>query len=139
MDVFESAKAYELYVGRWSRRAARDFLQWLQPPPGLRWLDVGCGTGAFTATLLATVEPASVVGIDPSPQFVKHARTTMVDPRASFSVGNAMKLEFEDAAFDAAAAALCQRSAGLPGRRTAGLPVGGHETSRWTDSNPPGR
>jgi len=33
----------------------------------------------------------------------------------------------------------CQRSAGSPGRRTAGLPVGGHETSRWADSNPPGR
>jgi SAM-dependent methyltransferase len=72
----------------------------------LRWLDLGCGTGAFTATLLTTVQPASVLGIDPSPQFVEHARTTVIDPRASFSVGNAMKLEFEDAAFDAAAAAL---------------------------------
>jgi SAM-dependent methyltransferase len=72
----------------------------------LRWLDVGCGTGAFTATLLATVAPASVVGIDPSPQFVEHARATMLDRRASFAVGNAMELEFEDATFDAAAAAI---------------------------------
>src|ERR1700730_6610395 len=95
-----------MYVGRWSRQAARDFPRWLQPPPGLRWLDVGCGTGAITETLLTTVAPASVLGIDPSPQFVEHARATMADPRASFSVGNAMKLEFEDAAFDAAAAAL---------------------------------
>lgn len=67
---------------------------------------MGCGTGAFTSTLLTTVEPASVLGIDPSPQFVDHARTSVVDPRATFAVGNAMKLELEDEAFDAAAAAL---------------------------------
>jgi SAM-dependent methyltransferase len=105
-DVFQSAGAYEMYVGRWSRPAARDFVRWLHPAPGLRWLDVGCGTGAFTSILLTAVEPASVHGIDPSRQFVEHARTSVVDPRASFSVGNAMNLEFEDAAFDAAAATL---------------------------------
>ena len=105
-DVFDSGRAYEAYVGRWSRQAALDFLRWLQPAPGLRWLDVGCGTGALTATLLTTVEPASVVGVDPSPQFVEHTRKTTVDPRASFAVGSAMQLDFEDAAFDAAAAAL---------------------------------
>ena len=89
-----------------AKRAARDFLGWLQPSPGLRWLDVGCGTGAFTQTLLATVEPASVLGVDPSPHFVAHTRKAVADPRASFAVGNAMQLELEDAAFDAAAAAL---------------------------------
>ena len=105
-DVFEGAGAYERYVGRWSRPAARDFIHWLQPPSRLRWLDVGCGTGAFTSTLLTAADPASVRGIDPSSQFVDHARATVIDPRTSFSVGSAMKLEFEDATFDAAAAAL---------------------------------
>jgi SAM-dependent methyltransferase len=95
-----------MYVGRWSRVAARDFIHWLQPEPGLRWLDVGCGTGAFTATLLTAAEPAWVVGIDPSPQFVEHAKTTMLDPRASFAVGDAMRLDFDDGAFDAVASAL---------------------------------
>jgi ubiquinone/menaquinone biosynthesis C-methylase UbiE len=113
-DVFESANAYERYVGRWSRLAAGDFLRWLQPSPGLRWLDVGCGSGAFTATLLTKVAPDSVVGIDPSPQFIEHARATSNDPRASFSVGNAMKLEFDDAAFDAAAAAIALNFVPVP-------------------------
>jgi len=105
-DVFDSADAYEQYVGRWSRLAARDFLEWLRPPLGLRWLDVGSGTGAFTTTLLTMAEPARVDGVDPSPQFVEHASSTVVDPRACFSVGNAMELPFEDSTFGAAAAAL---------------------------------
>ena len=105
-DVFNSADAYELYVGRWSRLAARDFLEWLRPPLGLRWLDVGSGTGAFTTTLLTMAEPARVDGVDPSPQFVEHASSVVIDPRARFSVGNALELPFEDSTFGAAAAAL---------------------------------
>jgi SAM-dependent methyltransferase len=105
-DVFEAAEAYESYVGRWSRRAARDFIRWLAPAPGWQWLDVGCGTGAFTSTLLATAQPASVRGIDPSAKFVEHARAAVSDQRASFSEGNAMALGCVDGSFDAAAAAL---------------------------------
>jgi len=104
--VFEGADAYELFVGRWSRVAARDFVAWLRPPAGWRWLDVGCGTGALSSTLLAATEPSAVVGVDPSRQFVERTGATVDDPRASFSVGNAMALDFEDGAFDAAVAGL---------------------------------
>ena len=38
---------YEPYVGRWSRLVALELLAWLAAPPGLDWLDVGCGTGAL--------------------------------------------------------------------------------------------
>jgi 2-polyprenyl-3-methyl-5-hydroxy-6-metoxy-1,4-benzoquinol methylase len=46
-DAWTSGDAYEPYVGRWSRLVAREFLEWLAVPPGGRWLDVGCGTGAL--------------------------------------------------------------------------------------------
>src|SRR6185503_7510588 len=62
-DVWASGAAYEPYVGRWSRLVARAFLAWLALPTGRRWLDVGCGTGALSQTILETAMPAEVVGI----------------------------------------------------------------------------
>ena len=45
---FNDGAAYEQMMGRWSRLAGEIFLDWLAPQSGLRWLDVGCGNGAFT-------------------------------------------------------------------------------------------
>ena len=65
-DIWAAGDRYEPYVGRWSRLVARDFLAWLDQKPGLDWLDVGCGTGALTTTILDRAAPASVLGVDPS-------------------------------------------------------------------------
>lgn len=105
-DVFNRGVAYEPYVGRWSRRMAPEFVAWIGASPGSRWLDVGCGTGALTEAILSTAQPSMVVGIDPSPEFVAFASDAFDDRRASFYVGNAMKLGFEATEFDVAAAAL---------------------------------
>ena len=51
-DNWAAGNLYEPYVGRWSRLVAKDFLQWLALPAQLDWLDVGCGTGALTQTIL---------------------------------------------------------------------------------------
>jgi ubiquinone/menaquinone biosynthesis C-methylase UbiE len=58
-EVWASGDAYEPYVGRWSRLVAREFLAWLAVPPGQRWLDVGCGTGALSSTLYKVVWQSS--------------------------------------------------------------------------------
>ena len=42
---FDNADDYELFMSRWSHLAGEMFLDWVQPAPGLRWLDVGCGSG----------------------------------------------------------------------------------------------
>ena len=47
-DPWASGDHYEQYVGRWSRPVAREFLRWIDAPPALDWIDVGCGTGALT-------------------------------------------------------------------------------------------
>ena len=65
-DRWTSGAAYEGYIGRWSRLIAPEFVDWLAQPAGLRWLDVGCGTGILTRTILDRADPASVVGVDPS-------------------------------------------------------------------------
>jgi len=105
-DTWAVGEGYEAYVGRWSRRVAVEFLRWLQQPPGREWADVGCGTGALTATVLERMAPRRVSGIDPSAGFIEHARATIADPRAEFNVGDARSLPIADAQMDVALAAL---------------------------------
>lgn len=73
--LWGSGDAYEKYMGRWSRRIAPHFLDWLSVPPGANWIDIGCGTGALSSTLLARSAPNSIVGIEPSEAFIEIARS----------------------------------------------------------------
>ena len=105
-DVWASGDAYEPYVGRWSRAVAREFLAWLAVPPGGRWLDVGCGTGALSKIILEVASPTEVAGIDPSAGYVAYARARVPDPRARFDVGDAHSLPVRSATFDAVVSGL---------------------------------
>jgi SAM-dependent methyltransferase len=99
-DTWASGERYEPYVGRWSRLVARQFVPWLDQPPGLRWLDVGCGTGALTEAVLHDAEPSAVLGVDPSPGFLASAAAGVRDPRAGFVLGDARALPVADASVD---------------------------------------
>jgi len=92
-DEWASGDAYEAYVGRWSRLVARHFIGWLDLGPGLRWLDVGCGTGALSAAILAEADPAKIRGIDASPAYVEDARRRLDDPRVAFETTDAASLD----------------------------------------------
>jgi SAM-dependent methyltransferase len=105
-DVWASGDRYEPYVGRWSRLVARDFVDWIAAPKGLRWLDVGCGTGALAQTVLDRAAPAEVLGVDPSDGFLANARRYVTDPRVRFEIGDAQALPAGDGAFDAAVSGL---------------------------------
>lgn len=105
-DAWSSGDSYELYMGRWSRQIAALFLDWLAAPTGLDWLDVGCGTGALTQTILERRSPHTVTGIDASEGFIDHARRTTSDARAKFEVGSADALPLDDESFDAAVSGL---------------------------------
>ncbi len=98
-DTWERGDPYERYVGRWSRRVAPRFLSWLALPPGQRWLDVGCGTGALCAAIADTCSPASLAGAEPSEGFLKTARQNL-GGRADLRSGSATALPFEAGAFD---------------------------------------
>jgi len=90
--MWADGDAYELYVGRWSRLVARSFLAWLEPAPRQRWLDVGCGTGALTAAVLAQCDPVEVVGVDRSEAQAGWAAAHIDDPRARFVVADVSRL-----------------------------------------------
>ena len=83
-DTWSSGNAYEPYVGRWSRLVALEFLRWLDAPESLRWLDVGCGTGALSEAIVARCSPDAVVGVDRSEEYLDYARARVTDPRVSF-------------------------------------------------------
>ena len=99
---FEDGAAYERYMGAWSQLVGAAFLDWLAPPPELRWLDVGCGTGAFTEMLVDRCAPAAVQGIDPSEAQLAYARARLASPVVDFRQGDAMAQPFADRTFDAA-------------------------------------
>jgi ubiquinone/menaquinone biosynthesis C-methylase UbiE len=104
--LFTDGEAYERLMGRWSRLAGESFIDWLGLPGGLRWLDVGCGNGAFTDVLIARCAPAAVSGIDPSPEQLGYARERGNVNGASFQLGDAHALPFADQSYDVAAMAL---------------------------------
>lgn len=103
---FDDSAAYERFVGSWGRAAGAIFLDWLAPPSGARWLDVGCGTGLFTELILDTRSPAAVFAIDAAAAQIEHARRKPVARRAEFQVGDAQALPFPDSSFDVVVSAL---------------------------------
>jgi SAM-dependent methyltransferase len=106
--VWGNTEAYEAYMGRWSRLVARAFVTWLGPPPGLRWLDVGCGTGALTQAILGAANPAEILGVDPSADFIAAATAEVGDPRVrcKFTIGDARALPVASDTFDVVVAGL---------------------------------
>jgi SAM-dependent methyltransferase len=105
-DGWAGATAYESYMGRWSRAVAARFVDWLAVPAGRRWLDVGCGTGALTDTILHSADPRSIVAIDPSRDFVDAARARIADPRAMFAIGDAEATGLAEGSVDVAVSGL---------------------------------
>ena len=101
---FANSDAYEVSMGRRSRLNGELLLQWLSLPNGLRWLDVGCGTGALSAVILNACAPERITGIDPSEAQIKGANERITNAEASFRVANATDLPFEGGDYDAAVA-----------------------------------
>jgi ubiquinone/menaquinone biosynthesis C-methylase UbiE len=114
--IFADGEAYERLMGRWSRVAGEIFLDWLDIPANGRWLDVGCGNGAFTEALIARCAPIEVVGVDPSEGQLAFARTRPGATSARFRTGDAHALPFSDDRFDVAVMALVVTYLSDPGK-----------------------
>jgi SAM-dependent methyltransferase len=99
---FDDGAAYEEYMGKWSQLAGSSFLEWLTPAQGLRWLDVGCGNGAFTETIVQCCAPVAVTGVDPSAAQLAFARARPALRNAELLQGDAMALPLRDQSVDIA-------------------------------------
>jgi ubiquinone/menaquinone biosynthesis C-methylase UbiE len=103
---YDNGVAYDRMMGAWSRAAGDTFLKWLAPTRGLRWIDVGCGTGAFTELIVERCFPVQVEGVDPSESQLSFARARSLGEIARFRDGDALALPFSEGSFDAAVMAL---------------------------------
>jgi SAM-dependent methyltransferase len=99
-----AADAYDRFMGRFSDPLADALVDLLDPQPGQRALDVGCGPGAVTERLVGRLGAAAVKAIDPSAPFVDavRARCPGVDVRS----GVAEALPFPDDSVDVAVSQL---------------------------------
>lgn len=105
-NFFTDGAAYERLMGRWSKLVGREFLDWIAPPANLRWIDIGCGTGTFTAEILERCSPREVLGVDPAEDQLAFARSRPELGRAEFRVEDAQSLSIADGSFDLAVMAL---------------------------------
>jgi SAM-dependent methyltransferase len=95
---------YEHFMGRWSRRLAKPFLEFANTKPGDRVLDVGCGTGILTSALAE--RGSTVVGIDASEAYVAEARRHRSNPEVTYDLGDVRHLPYADSSFDACVSTL---------------------------------
>ena len=98
--VAADGDGYERLMGRWSRRLALPFVDFVGTASGERVLDVGCGTGHLAFAVAAATRAHEIVGIDLSPAYVQHATQHNADPRIAFRVGDACALPLPDGGFD---------------------------------------
>lgn len=99
MDRWDWSSDYEGFMGRWSRLVAAQFVRAIDGRRGLRWLDVGCGTGALLHTIRDLASPMQLAGVDPSPEFADAARARLRG-QADVRVAGGEDLPFVDDAFD---------------------------------------
>lgn len=103
---YSNPDTYECFMGRWSAKLGPLFAGFAGATDGQRILDVGCGTGSLVRTLLDIGAAIRVVGVDPSAEFIAHARLQPASGRTEFEVSGAESLPFPDETFDAALALL---------------------------------
>jgi SAM-dependent methyltransferase len=98
--MFSEARAYERFMGRWSRDLAPLFVRFAGVRDGDTLLDVGSGTGALAAALAEASPSGHVVGIDPTASYVALAQARQEGVRVRFQVGDAQQMDFADGTFD---------------------------------------
>lgn len=104
---FDDGASYELMMGRWSVLAGARFLDWIGVANGARWIDVGCGNGAFTELLVDRCRPSSVQAFDTSAAQLDYARKRLpAGAPVTWAKGDAMQLPVADATVDVAVMAL---------------------------------
>jgi SAM-dependent methyltransferase len=98
--MFSKADEYERFMGRWSRQLAPALVDYSEVKDGGAVLDVGSGTGALAFAVRDATTATRVLGIDLTPEYVRHATSENRDARVRFEVGDAEALRLPDAAFD---------------------------------------
>ncbi|HEV2301817.1 MAG TPA: methyltransferase domain-containing protein [Stellaceae bacterium] len=106
--------AYEVFLGRWSRRLAAPFLDFARFGAAGALLDAGCGTGSLALAMAGRWPGRPVLGSDIAAPYVAFARSRAASPGLAFAVGDLCRLPFETGRFAGAAAQLSLNFAADP-------------------------
>jgi len=98
--------AYEVFLGRWTRRLAQPLLDFAAFPQEGRLLDVGCGTGSLAHAMAARWPSRPVIGVDIAAAYIAFARSQHRLDNLTFEEADASKLPHADASFGGATAQL---------------------------------
>jgi len=99
-SIFSEARAYERFMGRWSRQLAPLLVRFAGIRDGESVLDVGSGTGALTAAVAAAAPSSRIIGIDPAAPYVALAQSQHGSALISFEIGDGQQMRFASATFD---------------------------------------
>jgi ubiquinone/menaquinone biosynthesis C-methylase UbiE len=112
LDVFSQIQSLKEELARLQTQAeefsasTKESLAKLQLKPDMNVLDVGCGTGDVSFMIAPIVGPRGhVSGVDFNPYVINHCSETAQKLKvinASFSVADAMMLDFKSQSYDAA-------------------------------------
>src|SRR5215813_14533298 len=91
--------AYEVFLGRRSRRLGEELLDFAAFTDDGALLDVGCGTGSLTGAMAARWPQRRIVGVDFSEAFLAFARSRGLGETVVFEHGDATALPYGDGAF----------------------------------------
>ena len=127
---------YDLF-SRYMEDDARAFYERLEVPPGIRLLDVGCGSGQLA--LIAARDGVNVTGVDIAENLIERARARAEARRLTtrFDVGDAEALPYPDESFDMVVSLIGAMFAPDPERVTSELlrvcvPSGTIAMANWT-------
>lgn len=99
-----SFSGYERRIGRYGLELGQALAEAADVTRGQRVLDVGCGTGALTESLVRLLGRENVCAVDPAPDAVRTTRERL--PGIEIRMAPAEELPFSDNEFDAVLAQL---------------------------------
>jgi SAM-dependent methyltransferase len=99
-SLFSGPRAYERFMGRWSRDVATALVRFADVRDGDGVLDVGTGIGSVVDAVTALAPASRIVGLDPATAYVAYARRTHNGAGTRFVIGDGQDIPFDDGAFD---------------------------------------
>jgi len=98
--------AYEVFLGRWTRRLAEPLIDFARFPDDGPLIDVGCGTGSLARAMALRRPGRAVIGADIAAPYIDYARAQGAPPNLAFAVADAASLDWPAGHFAGAAAQL---------------------------------
>jgi SAM-dependent methyltransferase len=98
-DKWNDSNPYEYFMGRWSRKLAPSFVKLLHIKSNDTVVDVGCGTGALSKSLVEVHPHIRLIGIEPSLQFKREAQQ-FLKTDGKILVGDASNIPLRDHSAD---------------------------------------